>query len=217
MGCTKKKKKKKGYYRRGQSYKTKCKSGWRGDGCQIHHILPCASMNALENGTACPDITPDELQILQNALWNSDWSINDKHNLIGMPTNAVHKKKDGKGTQSLPSHNLDHWGGGSYNDDVTEWLNKNIIGKYRANEDKHAITVTSIEGNLKTGSDTYRQRIIDFGKRGDGYTGTADCFEHRHEQDVKPYWFKPFSMAVKPSPRNPGMPSSAMTGIFKKI
>lgn len=160
---------------------------------QIHHIL-------CQDAIADIDVGDEELIYLQSCLCATDYNINDKNNLIGLPTRGAYTRSRGFRPKNLPCHTIDH---PMYTVEVKKWLHKKIWNKLRAKKGTHKVTPENIQAKLRACSKHFRTQLRNRGKRPSG-RGTEWGWENRRVKSHSKTWYRPFSMAANPRRRSAG-------------
>jgi hypothetical protein len=155
------------------------------------------------------NVQSDYLHFVEDCLWVTDWNINNKDNLIPLPTKQQHVASKGLIPANKCAHNVDH---PIYNADVCTWLKKNVWDKVEMQQAPHTVDPHSIASELKSCTTTFKALLDAYGIRN---KGTALSWQNRFvETDT---WYHPFSMAAEPSARHPGSNDAKMTDLFKKL
>jgi len=174
---------------------------WRNE---IHHIL-CER--------AILDINPDndsdgkKRQYIDDCLCISEYDLNAKVNLVGLPLKPAYIKSRGKIPVNLPCHNVDH---PPYTEEVKSWLHKNIWNTLIDRRKKHDTTAKAIVEQLNNCTTMFTKVLNKRGgQRGVRPLGTEPSWTEaswtgRFDPANADTWYKPFSMAANPSKRSPG-------------
>ena len=192
------------------NYAKNCTSGFQKKSySQIHHIVCLQSVAA-----RVEQYNPGLKDYIEACLWVTPWDINNSNNLIGLPLNCQYRKSDGKVPENLPSHQVDHNTKGGYREEVSDYLKNNVWNTLSAKKKVHDVDVKRLKDELEKASTTFRTRITN---RGGRQGGTKLCWEKRFESSYKTRWYHPFSMALRPNPRYPGLSLKKLVNIFKKL
>ncbi len=186
---------------------------------QAHHIL---CNHSVESRT----FPPEDVVFAEDCLWITDWNLNARHNMVGLPLNRQYRETDGKVPVNKPSHQVDHNTTDGYTDECTDWLKTNVWDKIKDKGKNHKANAENMKELLKGGSTHFRTLL---GERGCRKEGTAHCWSHRFEdppagvpkagykQEKK--WYFPFSMAsnANVNERQPGVDWDELVGVLRKI
>jgi hypothetical protein len=168
---------------------------------EAHHLL-CISSVTKFKGTN-PKIS-DVVKLTK-------WCINDKHNMIAMPSwghtiqyyfdfitgDFSDEELPAPKFENLPMHNYGHNGDGSYIKDVEKELKdisreiKDLVAEHHESPEKE------LKDMLEDLSTDFREILSDRGTR---CGGTHSAWQ-KGAKDPESDWYKPFSMAKKPQPR----------------
>ena len=196
-------------------YRKNTDTGFTTGAWEAHHILCYKSVRDREVG--------ENQDFVEDCLWITDWDLNDAHNMVGLPKNSQYRLTNGMVPLNLPSHQVDHNTSDGYRNEVTMWIKTNVWDSLNDKKKDHEVNAKDIKDALKKGSDHFRKQLTLRGIREDG---TLHCWQHRFPNPPDPNdenyeqveeWYLPFSMADDPTPRNPGIDFSKLTGIFKKF
>jgi hypothetical protein len=188
-------------------YRAKCQCSWK-RGCQAHHIVCVSSVGAGLIST--PGIEP--------ILRNTEWCINDAHNMIAMPVWGATVKhycairKVGSFFKliqgpppfvNIPQHNWDHNIKEGYTDEVTSRLAR--IGVKIVARD-HKGEAQDVAGQLNDIATYFRSELNYRGSQRKGGTHTAWEGAVTSDGGVGTEWYLPFSMAQDGMARERGFP-----------
>lgn len=191
--------------------------------CEFHHVLPISSLQ--DGEIACDDA--EELEFIHKCMAKTTWDINEKPNLIGLPTKRPYEQADRKAAKDaattsnalkalnamagqfgalpdLPCHLNDH---PKYTEAIISSLNSNVWPKLLDSREKCEDKGKNIRAVLQEHSRHWKSWLAD--TRGKEHGGAADCWVNRERK--KNVWFVPLSM-------DPGDPCkiSPPPNIFKK-
>ena len=185
---------------------------------EVHHILCNHSVaKRLEDYKNDGGVT---MTYIENCLWITDWDLNNKDNLIGLPRNRQLRECYGEKPEktwiplNLPSHHVDHNTADGYTNEVQMWLRRNIWDKLEAASKQHKADAETIKKQLEDGSAHFKKLLL---SRGTREMGTKMGWKLQHDKRYERLWYQPFSMGKKPSHRQPAASNTDMTGIFKKL
>lgn len=167
------------------------KTPWRN---QVHHIL-------CEHAITDFSVPKDKFDYIKACLCIAAWDINVANNLVGLPMKSVYIRSGGKTPTNLCCHNVDHNTSDGYTNEVKKWLHKNIWDTLQANQKDHKVEAKDIAGQLD-GCISHFKGILK--QRGARNLGTLSSYTKRFDADQAKKWYKPFSMAAKPTHRSPG-------------
>lgn len=195
---------------------------------QAHHILCNSAITRRAEDFETKKLTLEEREYLEDCLWITEWDLNNRDNLIALPTNryyreqwgAVQQDEKDRKPQYLPSHQVDHNTSDGYTHECREWLTNNVWDALKDTRQKHEVTAKTMAEFLKDGTKRFSEKLSDRGHREkDTAEGTAYCWERRfsHHPEHVEQWYHPFSMGKTPRRRNPGTSSSNLTHIFAQI
>lgn len=164
-----------------------------GNRWEAHHIL-------CDHAVGSRDTTP----YVEDCLWSTDWNLNDKHNLIGLPRNREFRQDGTARADKWVSHQVDHNTQGGYTDECKDWLQNNIFNSLaeKAEEEDHSLEVEDIRSDLRTGSDIFRGLLK---ARAERPPGIVEGWKNRFEEEYQKSWYLPFSMGQNPRHRSPGV------------
>jgi hypothetical protein len=188
-----------------------------GQPSQAHHLLPCSCVNAEILGK----------HGVQGVLRSTKWCINDKPNMLGLPTwghtvqhycainlsTAVWRHISAAAPPpwfNIPQHLVDH---DLYNVEVSGQLRSVAIG-WEVQD--HKVKADEIAGDLNGLSDFMLSELKTRGQRNGG---THDCWmEAKKKKGQHPGWYEPFSMSDTPRERPfPERVSDTIESIIKKL
>lgn len=129
---------------------------------QKHHVIPCVSMKR-----SIKDAATSKPHLEKALKYFTKWNINEKPNLLLLPTRKVYQKAYGKkgGKQgvtkivsNLPCHQPTSWGHTIYNDKVEKnllnvWANVTITIK------NHKLDANDVSGDIDTIRGTWEGRL----------------------------------------------------------
>jgi len=168
---------------------------------QIHHILVCY---LFKHARILEALNSDaqKAEYCNDCLWVTEWDINGKENLIGLPVwstyTILYKNQAAQPPNSptnLPCHTRGHGGKKGYSIDVRIWLKTNIWDGLSVKQEPHPKDLETILEQLKEGEEAWRDELEDRGTR---QGGTWNAWVNRR---TLPKWYEPFSMAENPKPR----------------
>lgn len=198
--------------KRDSKYRQTCKDGYR---CrckqpkcghwEAHHI---ACNHAVEGR----EIKKNKAYV-ENCLWITDWDLNAKDNLVGLPLKAQYIRSSGRSPVNLCAHNVDHNTDNGYTDECKLWLKDNVWDTLNDKQKEHDVNADDIKKQLEKCTTEFKKRLE---KRGERKGGTYECFRNRHDPAWANKWYHPFSMAKIPNPRRPGT-ARDLSKIFEKI
>lgn len=197
---------------REDGFQKNCTTGTLTGLWEAHHILTVQSMSMRR--ADYPKSPPELAQYLEDCLWVTPWDINVGKNLIGLPTSEQYRNSLGESPEDLPSHKVDHTSKRGYNDAVRGYLRDQVWNSLTAKKEVHDVDVANLKKELESASEAFREKLTDYGKR---KGGTKFCWKNRFEADYKNKWYYPFSMAMHPSPRSPGIDFENLKNIFQKL
>ncbi len=181
---------------------------------QAHHIL-------CNHGIAARKHLDDaeRVRFLEACLKAGDWDLNNKDNLIGLPTNKQFRRIgfNSDKLDKLCSHQVDHNTKKGYTKEVVDWLKEEVWDTLEIKKNEHGFEPKDIKDQLEDCTADFTQKLKD---RGEREGGTKECWGKRFKgsSDFKKKWYHPFSMAQRPNPRNPGeVVNGRMVRIFKKL
>jgi hypothetical protein len=156
--------------------------------CQIHHIL-CVS--CLQDARILPK---GNRPYIRKCFKITDWDINAKPNVIGLPLKRAYLKRENDGGwDDLPCHQVDH--NPHYTDGVADWLTENVWDTLKAKEKGCDVEPKEIAKLLNSGSTHWETFLVDRGAGSDsGGRGTRYSWEHRNDAGMRKTWHIPFSM-----------------------
>jgi hypothetical protein len=190
---------------RSNNFQSKCSKGCTtGRNKQIHHILPCTTLNLRK-----ADITEARKDYAQRCLNTTKWDINASDNLIGLPLKPRYKKSNGKNPVNLPCHDVDH---GPYIDQCRQYLKTNIWNKLNKKKKAHKLDVKTILSELKTATTFHEGKLRAIGILNGG---TMISWQKRLEPGWLNKWYKPFSMVTNSTPRRPPGNTDKLSNLFK--
>lgn len=184
---------------------------------QVHHIV-CE--HAVAQWKDHYEDNPAKMQYIEDCLWITDWNINHKDNLIGLPTNVQFIDIFGNLPETawipldLPSHLVDHNTDDGYTEEVGAYLKTNIWDTLEESKKNHEVDAEAIKTQLKNASGHFEKRLRDRAKR-EG--GVKKGWKLRFEKKYEKKWYHPFSMAETPKHRYPGVSHTDLTDIFMKL
>jgi hypothetical protein len=168
---------------------------------------------------------------LEQSLYITDWNINKKPNMIGLPqrcqfrqsyggaeaaalTNAAAGATAWKAATPInkPSHNNDHNTTGGYTEEVSTYLQTNIWDKFDASKGDHNADAKWLKDQLEAASSHFQDILLARGARS---PGTVKAWQQRFT--LTPGWEDPFSMADVPTERSGGRAIGDLTNIFKAL
>jgi hypothetical protein len=205
------------------NYQKTCKdagNGWNSETTrrsEVHHIL-CEHSLARWKDQFKGDTA--KTTYIDNCLWITDWDINKKDNLIGLPRNRQFREVYGNLSESawqpvnLPSHQVDHNTADGYTTEVGKWLKAQIWDKLEEAKGDHKADAETIKKQLEDGSSHFLDLLR---KRGAREGGTKMGWKLRFDKGYEKKWYQPFSMGKKPLHRHAGKSGSDLTNIFKKL
>ncbi|MCP3143936.1 AHH domain-containing protein [Pyxidicoccus xibeiensis] len=206
----KKEKKRESTLHKTSNYAKNCNTGFRTKPyCEIHHIVCLQSVAA-----RVEQYNPGLKDYVEACLWVTPWDINDSNNLMGLPLNFQYRMSDGTAPKNMPSHQVDHNTRGGYREEVSDYLKENVWNALTAKKKVHDVDVKRLKDELDKASTTFRGRIK---VRGTRQGGTKKCWQKRFDKAYKALWYHPFSMALRPNPRHPGLSLKTLVKIFKKL
>lgn len=177
----------------------------------FHHILP---ISTLQNDSIT---IKSKLDFILDSMAVTEWDINNKLNLIGLPLKRVYLSadkylkdnktatyrellgldpgKEEKGSiPNLPCHQVDH---DKFNAGIIKYLNR-TIWKPLTPSSPCTDESKELKEMLDAASNKFRKWLEARGKQNNG---CAYCWENR---EIIPTWYVPFSMRIgKPEPRKP--------------
>jgi len=205
------------------------KHGERGTEWQSHHILCICAMGDRTDGT-----DSKLTQELDDALYGTDWNINEKLNMIGLPQKKKYREAYIKiekmkpalqaaewakaGTDQkvlpadLPAHNIDH---NLYTDEAITYLQDNVWSKFKTGGKTHETRAEWLKTQLENASKEFEKRLLNRGAR--RKNGTVAAWQKRFKKPKDKFWANPFSMAAVPTERYEGRGIGALEEIFKKL
>jgi hypothetical protein len=192
---------------------------------QSHHIVCISSMASRVAKDAATKLK------LEQSLYITDWNINKKPNMIGLPqrcqfrqsyggaeaaalTNAAAGATAWKAATPInkPSHNNDHNTTGGYTEEVSTYLQTNIWDKFDASKGDHNADAKWLKDQLEAASSHFQDILLARGARS---PGTVKAWQQRFT--LTPGWEDPFSMADVPTERSGGRAIGDLTNIFKAL
>jgi len=193
--------------RKGDDHITGCNDGY----CksrkysQVHHVLPVTS---LADGTLKTQISDQaHIDFLHNSFAITPWDINAPENNIGLPLKrAFMDKRAPDDWDGLPCHLVDH---PDYTQEVCDTLLNKVWDPMYEEASECQLTEVNLANALKKQSGDFKKLLRERGKR-PAEKGTKYSWENRH--DMKGTWYRGFSMARSPSPRNPPPKMEDFTG-----
>jgi hypothetical protein len=198
---------------RNSSYRSACSGGtmlsW-----EAHHI---ACNHAVEGrDTMMKQMSKEDRRFVEDCLWITDWDLNNKGNLVGLPKNKQYRLTDGKAPANKCSHQVDHNTSDGYTNECKTWLKDNVWDTLREERKEHEIDPKDIKGQLKACTSWFKAELR---RRGGRKGGTAKCWKNRFEDDHTEKWYYPFSMANDGAVRHrsPGVSLKKLEGIFKMV
>jgi hypothetical protein len=205
-------KKRKSILHKTSNYAKNCSTGFQKKNySEVHHIVCLQSVAARDE-----QYEPGLKDYIEACLWVTPWDINNSDNLVGMPLNRQYRKSDGQVPVDQPSHQVDHNTRGGYREEVSKYLENNVWNTLTAKKKVHDVDIKKLREELDNASTTFRNRLKDRGER-EGKNGTQICWQNRFNPNYETKWYRPFSMALRPNPRSPGISLKKMTSIFKKL
>ncbi len=185
---------------------------------QAHHLLPCSCVNAEILGK----------HGIQGVLRSTEWCINAKPHMLGMPTwgNTVQwycaidlssetwrymtATRAAPAWENIPQHLVDH---DLYNVEVSSHLRSVAIG-WEVQD--HKVKANEIAGDLNGLADLMDSELKTRGQRNGG---THECWmEAKRKNGIHPGWYEPFSMSDTPREKPfPERVSSAIESLIKKL
>jgi hypothetical protein len=192
---------------RSSNFQGDCSKGcYRGNNKEIHHILPCTTLNIRK-----ADITDNRKDYIERCLWVTKWDINASDNLTGLPLKTRYQLSNGRNPVNKPCHNVDH---GKYIDKCRQYLKARLWNKLNKKKEVHKVDVEKILKELKDGI-TFHEDLLDgFGERNGG---TLISWQKRLDPGWLNKWYKPFSMALNATPRSPPGNTAKLPSLFKKF
>jgi hypothetical protein len=185
---------------------------------EVHHIL--CNHSVAKRQADYKDDGGVTMKYVENCLWITEWDLNNKDNLIGLPRNRQLRECYGKEPEKnwnpvdLPSHQVDHNTADGYTNEVRKWLKANLWDTLNATQKQHKVDAETIKKQLEDGSTHFKKMLI---SRGSREMGTKICWKLQHDKGYERRWYHPFSMGKKPSHRQSATSKTDMTGIFKKL
>ena len=188
-----------------------------------HHVLCCSCFTKIDAGDA------QKNAYVEDCLYITRWNINDKPNMIGLPMYGRYVRTNCRNAEpdELPAHDVDHNTTRGYTDEVTDYLNANVWQKFNDRRKKHEDNAENLKAALDSASKFFKGQLVKRGVRGGG---NRKCWEARFTHPRKGWsaakknsykqvkkWYAPFSMALIPSRRSPGVDWNDMTDIFAKL
>lgn len=203
---------------RSSAYQSNTTRGYRAGSWQAHHILCEASVGARS-------FKPADKEFAEQCLWITDWDLNAKVNMVGMPIRSDFTSNNGDirdTTTGLPinicSHANDHNITNGYTDECTQHLKVKVWDTIKKSGQDHTTEAASIKALLETASTHFSGELTARALR-EG--GTLLMWSKRHDKAYEHKWYYPFSMAMDSEviPRLPGAKSlvGAFGDIFKRI
>jgi hypothetical protein len=131
---------------------------------QKHHILPCTSVR---NSIATAAGEAGKEHLVKALKYFTNWNINQKPNLMGMPTRtAYHKAYGKKGGRTvplvvpgnLPCHQPTNWGHTNYNDQVDLSL-LSIWSKVVIKVEDHKLSANDIATDIEGAVNTWKGKF----------------------------------------------------------
>jgi hypothetical protein len=194
---------------------------------QSHHIICISSMGSRDNTRIK----------LEQGLYITEWNINEKPNMIGLPQKCQFRESYGGAEdetkknaaagkvawskvapKNWPAHNVDH---PLYTEEVTTYLEDEIWSQFDEAKGDHAADAEWLKKRLTETSEHFETVLHDRGKRP---PGTVNGWKNRfplskatQSGQPGPGWQDPFSMAETPTERNPGRSIGDLTEIFKMM
>ena len=198
---------------RSSSYRTAC-SGGSMTSWEAHHV---ACNHAIEGrGETMNQMSKQDKQFIEDCLWITDWDLNNKGNLVGLPTNKQYRLTNGKSPSNQCSHQVDHNTSDGYTNECKQWLFNNVWDTLREQREEHEVDPKDIKSLLEKCTTAFKGHLDTRGAR---KGGTQECWKNRFEDDYESKWYFPFSMAKNSAVRNrsPGVSSKKLDGIFRMI
>jgi hypothetical protein len=196
--------------------------GRPGPDWQSHHIVCISSMASRQVNN------PTTKLKLEQSLYITDWNINEKPNMIGLPMRCQYRLSYGAAEDATlinpaagaaawgavkpvnkPSHSNDH---PSYTAEVSRHLQTNIWDKFDADKGDHNADATWLKDQLEGASRHFQSVLL---QRGARTPGTIKAWQQRFTMGAG--WVDPFSMAAQPAERNAGKSIGDLTNIFQSL
>ena len=160
---------------------------------------------------------PAHEDYVEACLWVTDWDLNNKKNMIGLPLRKAFKA--GFVNQKVCCHQNDHNTTRGYTEECKDFMQTEIWDKLKKGQKFHTTDPKDIADLLIGASRHFDKQLKKRAKRNDG---TVESWTKRHDTSWPKHktWYLPLSMAKTGAvvKRSPGAKASdPLNGVFSRI